>query len=481
MNSNFRLMMRLWWVQKRRDFSWKTAFVGVYFTVLYIILVVSLFFGLREQFSTMKIPFPILTAVPLLAASIVPGDLMMKLFFRRSPVEMDDSLRSRPVAQRDWALFVLFDTAVGFLQWVLPLAVSFVAALWLPLPAALLLLVLAYSCTMLNAMFQNCWRRAPGNEFTLPLLFGYLVWFFIIYVITIATLVIFGLAADDASTPLRPGVVGVGTGAAAVLLLAVNVFAGWLLHRYFCRMKNYNENKDNVAHAHTPGQVSLQRMEWTGVWRSKRLRTSLLTIAIIFLFNTYVQQSETIIADMGFNTMLLLGVAFPSIILAQYGLGVEANYFHGIWSKPWPVEQILRNKFRFHCLICCAMAVCCLPAVLWMNMSLWTLLATLLFSMGVFLLSMIPMCLFCSRFDLFATAFFNYQGANKQMNVYSFIMFVPLGIYYASVALLPVWVANTILASLGALGLLLHRIFINRIYRIWLKRRYELMERWTKE
>lgn len=474
-------LFRLWMVQKRREFSWRTLLISLYFISLYAIVVCVFYGAISAQDEPLTIPVESIVAAMLVAVSIVPGDLLIKLIWRRSPVEMDDSLRSRPVPQRTWAMLVLFDTSMGFLQWMLPLAVAPVVALLLGPAMGLVSLVMAFFCTMVNALFQNCWRRAPGNQYTFPLLVGYFAWLFALYALTIVVFVTLGVAADDPSQPLSPTAVGWAGALATLLFLALNGGVGFVLHRYFCRMKNYNENSGSAAHAHTPGQVSLARMEWTAVRRSKRLRMTLLFIAPIFLLNTYLQQMPDITSELGLNSMLLFGVSFPSIMLAQYGLGVEANYAHGIWSKPWPVETILLNKFRFHSLICCVMAACCLPAVVWMDMSILTLLAVLLFSVGFFLLLMLPMCLFCSRFDLFASAFFNYQGANKQMNIYSFIIFVPMIIYFVAYHFMPTHYADALLAGLGLIGLALHQPAIKWIGSIWRRRRYSIMERWTKE
>jgi diacylglycerol kinase len=162
-------------------------------------------------------------------------------------------------------------------------------------------------------------------------------------------------------------------------------------------------------------------------------------------------------------------------------LGIEANFFSGIWTKPWSVEGILRRKYLFFCGICVFMTLLVIPAVLFMHMSPLALLAALLFSCGVFILPFMATCLFSSRMDLFASAFFNYQGGNKQLNVFSFIMFVPMIIYFGAYYLLPTLWAHLVVALLGLLGLLLHRWYIHWIATLWFKRRYAIMERWLSE
>lgn len=487
MTTALKEIIRLWLRQKRKDLHWQDIFMTVYFGGLYAAVIVGIYVGFREELEAHPVPTALVLVVPLLAVSAQLGDLLMKLFWRRSPVEMDDYLRTRPVTPQDWSRFVLLDTSTSIMQWMLALMLAFAALFFLPWWAALLGLVLMFSVSLTNALFQNCWRRAPGNEWTLPLVFGYLVWTGVIWAVALAGLVLnvmrFG-GLDWLETGDSVGDVSADVLLVPAALLVVNALACYVLQRYFTRMKNHNEEHHApvAATAHSLGRVSLWSIEWVQLLRSKRLRVSFFAIMVVFLFNTYMQQSPTIQTDMhGVNIMLLFGMAFPSLILAQWVMGVEANFFSGIWTKPWSVEGILRRKYVFFCAICGAMALLLSPLVIWMGLSPLTWLCTLLFSCGVFILPFMATCLFSSRMDLFASSFFNYQGANKQLNFFSFIMFVPMGIYYAAYFLLPLLWAHVLIGGLGIVGLLLHRPYIHWIYTIWLRRRYKIMERWQGE
>ena len=494
MSTAFREIIRLWVRQKRHDFHWRDIFVALYFGGLYVFMVWAIYIAIREQLGERLFVPPILAslAVPLAPVCIQMGDLLLKLFWRRSPVEMDDYLRSRPVAPKDWSRFVLLDTATGFLQWMLALMLAFVAAFFMPWWATLMVFILCFSTSMVNALFQNCWRRAPGNEWTLSLVFGYLFWTGVMWVIAIGTAVgtmafagLLDFQDAAAEQHFTESFVAPGLLASAALLL-VNGLTGFILHRYFTRMKNHNEETHApVSSVRSLGQVSLWSIEWVQLLRSKRLRVSFIAIAVIFLLNTYMQQmtsdSMQELFSLKVNPMLLLGVGFHSIILAQWVLGVEANFFSGIWTKPWPIEGILRRKYYFFCALCGLMTLLLIPAVLFMHLSPLALIATLLFSCGIFVLPFMATCLFSSRMDLFASAFFNYQGGNKQLNIFSFVMFIPIIIYYAAYYFLPLNWAHAVIFLLGILGIALHRPYIHWISNIWHRRRYQIMERWLTE
>ena len=479
-------LIQLWITQKRRDFSWRTFLAELILPIYFITIVLIVYLGLREDIQKANIPFALTALVPLVAMGIVPADMMMKIFWRRSPVEMDDYLRTRPVTQRDWSRFILMDTALGGMQWMLPVMVTFVAGLFLPWWATVLTFVLSYLCVIVNALFQNCWRRAPGNQWTLPLVFAYLVWLVLCYVIAVGSFVAVGLADDEPSTPINPQMVTTGVLVCSALLIIINVLACVLLQWYFVRLRNHNEEMHSPVHAsaRSLGEVSVWSIEWVQLLRSKRLRVSFFSIVAIFLLNVYLQQvTPSMETDIGLhvNPMLPFAIGFPSIILAQWVLGIEANFFSGIWTKPWSMEGILRRKYLFFCGICVIMTLLVVPAVLFINMSALALLAALLFSCGVFVLPFMATCLFSSRMDLFASAFFNYQGGNKQINIFSFVMFIPMIIYFAAYILLPVMWAHLIIAVLGIIGLLIHRQYIHWVSCLWFRRRYEIMERWLTE
>lgn len=491
MTSGLHALLHLWTKQKRRDFSWRSFCVGLLLLFYFLLVVLILYFALSEHLGPLRLPFAVDALAPLLAVSVVPCDLLMKVFWRRSPVEMDDYLRTRPVTQHDWCLFILIDTAAGFMQWLLPLMMAFVAALLMSWWSALLTLLLTYSCTMVNALFQNVWRRAPGNQWTLPLVFAYLSWLVVLVALTVLGLTLLIMSTTDAVVYLgsEPPATSVSSATSIIALLLtslalllINAAVGRGLLWYFNNLRNHNEEQHAPVQvtARSLGEVSLWSIEWMQVMRSKRLRVSFLSLAIIFLINVYLQQLMPTMAEdfsLQVNPMLFFTIGFPSVVLAQWVLGVEANFFAGIWTRPWPVEDILCRKYIFFCIVCLLMALLCLPAVAFMLS--W--LAALLFACGIFVLPFMATALFSSRMDMFASAFFNYQSANKQINVFSFILFIPCIIYFGAYFLLPVRWADLSLCCLGLLGIALHKCYIHWVARLWFSRRYEIMERWMRE
>ena len=174
----------------------------------------------------------------------------------------------------------------------------------------------------------------------------------------------------------------------------------------------------------------------------------------------------------------LLG--WPTLFLGQWVFGIEGNYFHGLWTKPYSVEQLLLNKYKFFILLTLGMAVLLIPAIFFMGLRPTTLLALiLLLGCGQNLL-MMPTCLFSTRLDLFTSAFFNYQGANMRITIYSLICFIPLAIYaICTLALPPLW-GDAVMTAIGLAALAVHRPCIRKLAQKWKDNRYENMERYLK-
>lgn len=221
--------------------------------------------------------------------------------------------------------------------------------------------------------------------------------------------------------------------------------------------------------------------------RSKRLKTSTLFLTIYFAafgyFNTYnaVTGGEIDVQITGFF-FLLFAVIFPSVNLGQYAMGIEANYFNGLWSKPLPLKRLLEDKYRLYAVITCCTSLIYVPACCLGWMSWLQLLGVLIFGIG-FCNSMILINGFkCSPFDIFGKTFFNYQGGGstftvKLIIVTLIIMLLPVLLWKL---LPPVWFCLA-LSALGITGHLLRGKLFDRIMKDFEKNKYKYMEKYNKK
>ena len=498
-----RLLFRLWWTQKRRAFTWREAFVWSYMTVMFALMSVAVVMGLRAQME--RLDLYVDAFVVLLVYSFTLPDLMLKLFWLKTPVVMDAALATRPLRRNTWHRFVLLVQLAQPLTWLQPALFAVLGlALGLSGSAWLMGMALMIGMSFVNDLLLCAWHRAPGNAQTLPLAFAYIVYLALGLLCAVLSLLFsdaFVLLMADAASgediPLMPQWPLAAHGAAYAAVVGLAGFFYAKMPTYFPPLRSEEgsvhasttavrpaSNGLSFSHTHQGRGLLTQglsaRCAWLVYWRSPRLRTSFLLFSVVFLLNTYMQQMGEVRGDFPVNMMLLFGVCFPALMQAQTLLGVEANFFHGIWTRPWPLESVLRQKFFIFCLMCLLMAVLLLPAVVWMSLPLLTLVAVTLFSCGFIVPLMMPSCLFTSRMDLYGSAFFKHESANKQFHIFSFVLFIPLIIYFVAYYLLPTLFADVLLAALGVIGLILHRPFLRWLTRTWIKRRHRVMEDWMR-
>jgi hypothetical protein len=103
-------------------------------------------------------------------------------------------------------------------------------------------------------------------------------------------------------------------------------------------------------------------------------------------------------------------------------------------------------------------------------------LSGFVFVAGFCNLVMFPTCLFSTRIDLFSSAFFNYQGANKGVNLYSLVILIPMVMVGVLGAFTTPQITALVMFALGLLGFAIHRWVINRLVKAFMKRRYKRLQ-----
>ena len=211
--------------------------------------------------------------------------------------------------------------------------------------------------------------------------------------------------------------------------------------------------------------------------RSKRLKTSVILLTVVFFFQ-FVSQGFASIGR--FDTLFLsYTILYAAIGLAQWGLSIEANFFSGIWTKPLPVHRLLEDKFLFSALLCGATALVAIPFCYWFKIPLYAPLAYALFNAGVGILLILVDAYKCTPFDLFGKAFFNYQGSATTFKASAFlVILVTMVVPIVLPLIMPDWIAFLILAVLGLAGCIFHRPYFRWVERQFLKNRYQYMEKY---
>lgn len=212
--------------------------------------------------------------------------------------------------------------------------------------------------------------------------------------------------------------------------------------------------------------------------RSKRLKTSVIMLTVVFFFQ-FVSQGASAVIDWFDTLFLSYTILYASIGLSQWGLSIEANFFSGIWTKPLPVHRLLEDKFLFSALLGGAVALIAIPFCYWFEIPLYAPLAYALFNAGVGILLIMVDAYKCMPFDLFGKTFFNYQGSASTFKASAFlVILVAMVLPVVLPLILPEWIALLILAVLGLAGCLCYRPYFRWVERNFLKNRYQYMEKY---
>lgn len=222
--------------------------------------------------------------------------------------------------------------------------------------------------------------------------------------------------------------------------------------------------------------------------RSKRLKVATLVMGVYCVAYSYYSlfaMRPSFMEDShmsGYNTyMVFFAVYMPSLLLAQYGMGIEANFFNGIWSRPLVIRRILDDKFRFYNVLTIFFSVMFIPACCMGVLSWYVLLGDMCFTIGFGNVYSLWSCFYCQPFDLMGKAFFNTQGTKSTFNMkllllMIFTMFVGQTLNFI---LPPLWFFCCCLC-IGGVGLAFKRRFFDYLIRDFEKKKYKYMERYKK-
>ena len=464
-------LLSLRYIQWRRNFSWRKFLAVLYLVGIMLMMIVGILFASRVMLASLLGNLPTAALAIALVVMLSLPDFMMKMMFNTDAVVMDDFLRTKPISSNTWNRFVAILLTVDPWNLVMPMFVALVGAWLLPAGVTVLAVVAALVQTLMLSWLVADIHKAPSIEYSLPLWIGGVVYYLVMTGLSITLIVLATMSGMSLHLPGSPWT-------ELVLFIALDIVLTGVLYLYFCRMRAYDEHEQHANNVRSVGDITLFSTEYLSVWRSKRFRVPIITFTVLFLLQSYMMPAGgTSQFVINFYLYFLLG--WPSIFLGQWVFSIEGNYFHGLWTKPYSIEHMLLNKYKFFIILTLGMAVLLIPAIFFMGLRPTTLIALILFLGCGQSLLMMPTCLFSTRVDLFTSSFFNYQGANMHVTIYSLIiLIIPFAIYaFCSLVLAPLW-GDATMAAIGLAALAFHRPCIRLLAQKWKNNRYENMERY---
>ena len=169
-----KLLLRLWWLQQRRNFRKRDAFVACYIIFLYVVVGFSFFQGFTESGGELKgEDMPALLGAGIVIGMLIP-DIIMKMVMKRDITAMDDYVKSRPVPEKIWNKFLLTTNLVSFWNYVLPVLTLPVFIYLLPASEAVASFFLFLEFSFINGIYITCYRKATEWILKWPLILGWM-------------------------------------------------------------------------------------------------------------------------------------------------------------------------------------------------------------------------------------------------------------------------------------------------------------------
>ncbi len=460
-----RLLLRLWWLQQRRNFTWKDAIVGGYMVFIYICVGVGFYFGATRDGGEL---FP--DGVPSSFAVIVAlvmlwPDILLKCVMKRDSTAMDEYVKTRPVPEGVWNRFLLLTNLASFWNYVLPVIMLPLLLWMLPASQAVAGYLLMQVFSFIDGFYVTCYRKTNKWTLRLPIVVGWLFMFGVLAVYVVL----------NAWMPCW--VLCLGMWVWAVLILAGLV-------AYLYGLKIYNEQSNRTSRFRSFGHTTLRSLQYIGLLRAKRVRNMVLLMVVVFFLDALLMVCLPQEAQSG-NVPLVLYVAgvvlMPSVVLSQWTFGIEANYFQGLMTKPVTVERLLCNCYYFYLSISTVMAVLALVFPLCSSdVTLFSVVGALAMAVVINLVNL-PTCLFSTRLEIFSQSMFSMQGANARINLYGLVFLLPVaalaGVYWMWGE--RVWCLVCVL--LAGVGLAFHRKVIALVGGVYHRHRYARMEKYMEK
>ena len=270
-----------------------------------------------------------------------------------------------------------------------------------------------------------------------------------------------------------------------LILYFLCVLDGYLVMRVKGRQSYQSEKKVSTSFyggSSLSGRHARFGLQYKSFLRSKRLWLPVLIFFFYFIFEFVTRFTEQGRLRLSSSFLLLMIVYFPICESLQFGLGVEANSFSALWTRPGHLSEILNDKYRFGMMMGGIIATIMLILHFTIHTPILEPLSYVFFVAGLGSMIHLVQAYRCVPFDLFGTAFFNHQGTSSSFSLISvvgIVIVMTLAIYVDQS--IPAPYSHAVLTGLGLLGFAIHRPVFRMSEKAFLKKRYKYMENYSKK
>ncbi|NDW13156.1 hypothetical protein D0T50_09645 [Bacteroides sp. 214] len=221
------------------------------------------------------------------------------------------------------------------------------------------------------------------------------------------------------------------------------------------------------------------RLELKMLFRNKRCKVSLRTIAIIVVFFSLILSFSDAYDGMFMKNFISIYsfVAFGTVILTQI-MGFEGNYIDGLMTRKESIYTLLRAKYYFYCIMVIIPFILMIPAVVMGKLSLLGTFALAFLSIGPVYFCLFQMAVYNNKTVPLNEGVTGRQSSGTGLqNIISICSFmIPILLVYLLNALFGETVALWILLFIGIAFVATADFWIKNIYNRFMARRYRNME-----
>lgn len=213
--------------------------------------------------------------------------------------------------------------------------------------------------------------------------------------------------------------------------------------------------------------------------RSKLMKRTFLYLSIFSLL-------ETVLYNIGRDDRLssfwaFLFVTYAAIAVSQYGFGVEAGCFGGLWTRPVSVKRLLMDKCRLSAILTGLALLIMVPICLLFQKSIFEPVSYALLGAGLGAPILLVDAYNARPLDLFGKTFFRNRGAKGNFKASSLLSLLIMVLGLGLPRLLPGWPSYLILSILGLIGFLFQRPWFTWVERRFLKDKYRYLEQYQSQ
>ncbi|SFS60610.1 DUF5687 family protein [Sphingobacterium wenxiniae] len=214
------------------------------------------------------------------------------------------------------------------------------------------------------------------------------------------------------------------------------------------------------------------------IWRNKRAKTAVTMCMVFLAYGLFFYGNPTY--D-GSGMLIFVGVFMTGIFVINFGQFIPAwdsAYFPLFNTRPITMSNYLESKALLMYGSVLLLTLLSTPYVYFGWDKVYVNFACAMYNMGV----NIPVILFFGaynrkRIDLSHSSMFNYQGIGiAQWLVGIPLIFGPIIIWFSTRALINHNTANLVLIGLGIVGLLLRKIILQALAKLYKEKRYAMLE-----